>query len=105
MNEAALLAARHGKKKIDMEELDEAIDRVIAGPERKSRLISDEEKRIIAYHEAGHALGRPRAAQHRPDPQDLDHRRAGRRSATRWRCPTEDKFLTHARARCSTRSR
>ncbi|HET6497495.1 MAG TPA: ATP-dependent zinc metalloprotease FtsH, partial [Coriobacteriia bacterium] len=56
VNEAALLTARHGKKKIDMRELDEAIERVISGPERKSRLISDEEKRIIAYHEVGHAL-------------------------------------------------
>lgn len=56
VNESALLAARRGKKKIGMSELDEAIERVISGPERKSRLISDEEKRIIAYHEAGHAL-------------------------------------------------
>ena len=56
VNEAALLAARHGKKKIDMHELDEAIERVISGPERKSRIISEEEKRIIAYHESGHAL-------------------------------------------------
>ena len=56
VNEAALLAARHGKKKIDMNELDESIERVIAGPERKSRLISDEEKKVIAYHESGHAL-------------------------------------------------
>ncbi|MDP2181731.1 MAG: ATP-dependent zinc metalloprotease FtsH [Actinomycetota bacterium] len=56
VNEAALLAARHGKKKIDMVELEEAIERVISGPERKSRLISDEEKKIIAYHESGHAL-------------------------------------------------
>jgi len=55
-NEAALLAARHGKKKIGMRELDEAIERVISGPERKSRLISEEEKKVIAYHEAGHAL-------------------------------------------------
>ncbi|MDO8885915.1 ATP-dependent zinc metalloprotease FtsH [Candidatus Oleimmundimicrobium sp.] len=56
VNEAALLTARHNKKKIDMIELEEAIDRVIAGPERKTRLISDKEKEIIAYHEAGHAL-------------------------------------------------
>jgi cell division protease FtsH len=56
VNEAALLAARHGKKKIDMHELDEAIERVISGPERKSRIISEEEKRVIAYHESGHAL-------------------------------------------------
>ncbi len=56
VNEAALLAARHGKKEIDQDELEEAIERVISGPERKSRLISDDEKRIIAYHESGHAL-------------------------------------------------
>jgi len=56
VNEAAILAARRGKKVIDMEELEESIDRVIAGPERKSRKISPKEKEIIAYHEAGHAL-------------------------------------------------
>ncbi len=56
VNEAAILAARRNKKTIGMAELEEAIERVIAGPERKSRLISEEEKRIIAYHEAGHAL-------------------------------------------------
>jgi cell division protease FtsH len=56
INEAALLAARRSKKEITMDELEEAIDRVLAGPERKSRLISDREKKIIAYHEAGHAL-------------------------------------------------
>nr|MBA3737718.1 ATP-dependent zinc metalloprotease FtsH [Actinomycetota bacterium] len=56
VNEGALLAARRGKKAITMLELEEAIDRVVAGPERKTRLISEREKRIIAYHEAGHAL-------------------------------------------------
>lgn len=56
VNEAALLASRKGKKEIGMEELEAAIDRVIAGPERKSRLISEKEKEIIAYHESGHAL-------------------------------------------------
>jgi cell division protease FtsH len=56
MNEAALLSARRGFKEIGMPQLEEAIDRVIAGPERKSRLISDDEKRVIAYHEGGHAL-------------------------------------------------
>jgi len=55
-NEAALLTARHNKKKITMEEIQESIERIIAGPEKKSRIISDEEKKIIAYHEAGHAL-------------------------------------------------
>lgn len=56
MNEAALLAARRGKDKITMKELEEAIDKVIAGPERKSRVLSDKEKELIAYHEVGHAL-------------------------------------------------
>jgi cell division protease FtsH len=56
VNEAALLSARHHKKTIDMIELEEAIDRVVAGPERKTRLISDREKEIIAFHETGHAI-------------------------------------------------
>lgn len=55
-NEASLLAARHNKKKITMFEIEEAVERVIAGPEKKSRIISEEEKRIIAYHESGHAI-------------------------------------------------
>lgn len=56
VNEAAILAARRNKKVIGQSELEEAIERVIAGPERKSRLISEDEKRIVAYHEAGHAV-------------------------------------------------
>jgi cell division protease FtsH len=56
INEAAILAARHNQKVIGMQELEESIARVIAGPERKSRLISDQEKLVIAYHEMGHAL-------------------------------------------------
>ncbi len=56
VNEAAILAARRNKKVIEQGEFEEAIERVIAGPERKSRLISEDEKRIIAYHEAGHAI-------------------------------------------------
>jgi cell division protease FtsH len=56
VNEGAILAARRNKKAIGMEEFEEAIERVIAGPERKSRLITDDEKQILAYHEAGHAL-------------------------------------------------
>ena len=56
VNESALLAARREKKEITAAELEEAIDRVMAGPEHKSRLITATEKRIIAYHEAGHAL-------------------------------------------------
>jgi cell division protease FtsH len=56
VNEAAILAARRGKKAIGMAELEESIDRVLAGPERKSRKISPKEKEVIAYHEAGHAI-------------------------------------------------
>jgi cell division protease FtsH len=56
MNEAALLTARRRKKLITMSELSEAMERAIAGPERKSRIMTEKEKRTIAYHEAGHAL-------------------------------------------------
>ena len=50
VNEAALLAARRDKTQVEMSELEEAIDRVMAGPQRKSRMISDKEKRVVAYH-------------------------------------------------------
>jgi cell division protease FtsH len=56
VNEAALLAARRGKKTIEQEELEEGIMRVIAGPEKKTRLLSEEERKVTAYHEMGHAL-------------------------------------------------
>ena len=56
INEAAILGARRNKDSVGMEELQEAMERVVAGPQRKSRKIGDEEKKIIAYHEAGHAL-------------------------------------------------
>ncbi|HMB18078.1 MAG TPA: ATP-dependent zinc metalloprotease FtsH [Gaiellaceae bacterium] len=56
VNEAALLSARRGKKTIDQEELEEGIMRVIAGPEKKTRLLSEEERKVTAYHEMGHAL-------------------------------------------------
>jgi cell division protease FtsH len=56
LNEAALVAARTDKQKIDMEDVDEAIDRVIAGPAKKSRVISEKERNIVAYHESGHTV-------------------------------------------------
>lgn len=56
VNESALLAARRNKRRIEMPELEEAVERVVAGPERKSKVISDKEKKLTAYHEAGHAL-------------------------------------------------
>jgi len=92
INEAALLAARRAKKEISMDELEESIERVIAGPERKSRLISEEEKLVIAYHETGHALvgwALPMADPiHKvtiiPRGRSLGHTQA---------LPTEDKYL------------
>jgi len=56
INEAAILAARRNKHTIDMSEFQEAVERVMAGPERRSRIITEEEKLVVAYHEAGHAL-------------------------------------------------
>jgi len=56
VNEAALLAARRSKKRVEMPEMEESVERVVAGPERKSKVISDKEKKLTAYHEAGHAL-------------------------------------------------
>ncbi len=56
LNEAALLTARRNKLIIDMDEIDDAIDRVMAGPEKRSRVISDKEKRLVAFHESGHAV-------------------------------------------------
>ena len=56
VNEGALLAARKNKSAVEMDDLEEAIERVIAGPERKSRMISEHEKKVVAFHESGHAL-------------------------------------------------
>ncbi len=56
VNEGALLAARREKKRIGMKDLEDAVERVIAGPEKKSRVMSDKEKRLVSYHEAGHAV-------------------------------------------------
>ncbi len=69
----AILAARRNKKVIGQSEFEEAIERVIAGPERKSRLISEEEKRIVAYHEAGHAVVMHTHPRIRPGSESLDH--------------------------------
>jgi len=92
VNEAALLSARHGRSQIEMVELEEAIDRVIAGPERKTRLISDDEKRVIAYHESGHAL-----VGHVLPNTDPIHKISiiprGQALGYTQSLPTEDKFL------------
>jgi cell division protease FtsH len=63
VNEAALLAGRRNKRDISMDEFGEAVERVIAGPQRKSRVMSDDERKVLAYHEAGHAL----VGNHLPD--------------------------------------
>ena len=93
VNEAALLAARHGKKAIEMPELEEAIERVIAGPEKRSRIISEKEKRIIAYHESGHAL-----VGHVLPNTDPIHKISiisrGRALGYTLALPVEDKFLS-----------
>jgi cell division protease FtsH len=60
VNEAAILAARRNKKTIDLDEFQEAVERVMAGPERRSRVITEDEKNIVAYHEAGHTLAAAR---------------------------------------------
>ena len=73
VNEAALLAARHGKREIEQVELEEGIMRVIAGPEKKARLLCEKERKITAYHEMGHAIVGHFLRARRPDPQDHDH--------------------------------
>jgi cell division protease FtsH len=92
MNEAALLSARHDLSLIGLPQLEEAIDRVMAGPERRSRLISEREKRVIAYHEGGHAL-----VAHALPNTDPVHKISiiprGRALGYTLTLPTEDKFL------------
>ena len=93
INEAALLAARRGKKMIEQEELEEGVMRVIAGPEKKTRLFSEEERRITAYHELGHAI-----VGHYLD-QDTDVHKIsiiGRGQALGYTIslPREDRYLT-----------
>lgn len=92
VNEAALLTARQNKKEITMAELEEGIDRVIAGPERKSRLMTDKEKKIIAYHEAGHAV-----VGNNLENADPVHKVSiiprGRALGLTWSVPEEDTFL------------
>jgi cell division protease FtsH len=92
VNEAALLSARFSRNEISMAELEEAIDRVVAGPERRSRVISEQEKKVIAYHEAGHAL-----VSHALPNADPVHKVSivsrGRALGYTLTLPTEDRFL------------
>ncbi|MFN8387839.1 MAG: ATP-dependent zinc metalloprotease FtsH, partial [Anaerolineales bacterium] len=92
VNESAILAARRNKKSIGQPELEEAIERVVMGPERKSRLISDEEKRIIAYHEAGHAVVGNAIAEADPV-QKVTIVGRGQAGGVTWFRPDEDRIL------------
>ena len=92
VNEGALLAARRNKKSIGQEDLEEAIERVVMGPERKSRLISEEEKRIIAYHEAGHAVVGNAIAEADPV-QKVTIVGRGQAGGVTWFRPDEDRIL------------
>lgn len=93
LNEAALLTAREGKKAINNAELDEAIDRVMAGPQRKTRLMSEEERRVTAYHEAGHALV-ARALPHTDPVHKVTIMPRGRALGYTMVLPDEDKYST-----------
>ncbi len=99
INEAALLAARRGKKVIEQEELEEGIMRVIAGPEKKARLLSEKEQRITAYHEMGHAL-----VGHFLENTDPVHKitivSRGQALGLTISLPTEDRYLTTRKALC-----
>jgi cell division protease FtsH len=92
VNEAAILAARRNKKSIGQSEMEEAIERVVMGPERKSRLISAEEKRIIAYHEAGHAVVANAIIEADPV-QKVTIVGRGQAGGVTWFRPEEDRLL------------
>jgi cell division protease FtsH len=97
INEAALLAARRGKRTIEQEELEEGIMRVIAGPEKKARLLSEKERKITAYHEMGHAL-----VGHYLEGTNPVHKitivSRGQALGLTISLPTEDRYLTTKRA-------
>jgi cell division protease FtsH len=93
VNEAALLAARHGEKQIGMVELEEGIMRVLAGPEKKTRLLSERERRVTAYHEMGHALVGHFLA-HTDPVHKVSIVSRGAALGFTMSLPTEDKFLT-----------
>jgi cell division protease FtsH len=93
VNEAALLAARRGKKTIEQEELEEGIMRVIAGPEKKARLLSEKERKITAYHEMGHALV-GHHLEHTNPVHKITIVSRGQALGLTISLPTEDRYLT-----------
>ena len=96
VNEAAILAARRNKKTIMMAEFEEALEKVALGPERRSRVISDKEKRVIAYHEAGHALVGHKLPNTNPV-HKISIVARGMALGTTWSLPEEDKYLRSKR--------
>jgi cell division protease FtsH len=93
VNEAALLAARRGKKQIEQEELEEGIMRVIAGPEKRTRLFSENERKITAYHEMGHALV-GHYLEHTDDIHKISIISRGQALGYTISLPREDRYLT-----------
>jgi len=93
INEAALLAARRGKKMVEQDELEEGIMRVIAGPEKKARLLSENERKIIAYHEMGHALV-GHYLEHTNPVHKITIMSRGQALGLTISLPTEDRYLT-----------
>jgi cell division protease FtsH len=92
LNEAALMAARRNRTKIAMADIEEALDRVIAGPERKSRIIDEKEKKIIAFHEAGHALV-GELLEHDSKVHKITILPRGMSLGSTWHLPDKDTFL------------
>src|ERR1044071_8896529 len=97
VNEAALLAARRGKKTIEQEELEEGIMRVIAGPEKKTRLLSEQERKITAYHEMGHALV-GHFLEHTDPVHKISIVSRGQALGYTIALPSEDRYLTTRRS-------
>jgi cell division protease FtsH len=97
VNEAALLSARRGRKTIGQEELEEGIMRVIAGPEKKTRLFSEEERKITAYHEMGHALV-GHYLEHTDEVHKISIISRGQALGYTISLPREDRYLTTKRA-------
>lgn len=94
INEAALLAARRNKEAVEMTEMEDAIDRVLTGPERKSRIMSLEEKKIVAYHESGHTLVAALLPNTDPVHKVSIIPRGAAALGYTLQLPTEDKYLT-----------
>ena len=93
INEASLLAARENKKEVTMDYIEESLERVLAGPKRKSRVMSEHEKKVIAYHEVGHAIVAARTSKSDPV-HKISILPRGKALGYTLQLPLEDKFLT-----------